>query len=1177
MRRLSIAIALTALAPATAHAASVDLAGGSLRYLANPGETNTVAIASASGTFTITDASALSLSAGPGCTALLNPTRVTCPTSGVSAVTLDTGDGNDTVNLAGLTLPATIIDGPGDDTVTGGSGNDTFVGSSGNDTLSGGPGNDTFGDAGGAGADVVAGGLGSDTADYASRTVALTVSLDDQPGDGAAGENDNIRSDVETISGGTAADHLIGSPGNDTLRGNGGADVMDGGGGADTFAGGSEQDTVDYSSRTTPVTVTIDGVANDGAAGENDNVGTDVDIVQGGSGDDYLTGSGAVNELDGNGGSDTLNGGNGNDVLDGGPGDDKLFGDANDDVLRGGAGRDRLDGGIGNDALDGGAEQDTFYGGTGTDALDYSARTAPVTADLNQTDGFGENGENDLVPSGDVEGVSGGAANDTLTGNAAANVLKGNGGDDTLDGGVGADDVSGGSGTDSYTYAGRRGGVTVKLDNSANDGQSGEGDNIRSDVENLTGGTGDDHLYGDDDVNAIAGGGGNDQIWGYGGNDTIDAGGGAAQAWGGTGDDTLTAGDGGAKLYGEDGNDTLSAGAGNDTLDGGNGNDHETSGDGNDRAYGGAGDDVIDTGAGDDSADAGSGNDLLTAGDGNDNVSGSDGNDILNGAAGNDQLHGGSGADVIDGGEGDDTVSGDNDADRILGGAGADKLYGGSGDDVLDGGADADLIDGNDGVDTADYGARTAAVTITNDGKADDGEQGEGDNVQSTVDNAIGGAGNDTITLATDFPHQLDGGAGNDTLTGGPQGDGLVGGAGNDRLDGAGGKDGYDAGSGADRIASTDGVGETLDCGAGTDTTVQDKADQAVSCEHRTIGKLPVDPAPAAPTHPQPTNTWAPTGNAIPVTNVAAPSGLVGVKRVTTGRYFTAIPGTGGIKADKRIVPDILWIIERYHVRVVAAFAMTGHADGGEHPRGLAVDLIPGPGGSWDDVDRLAKWAEPRQNHPRPPFRWVGYNGDPNHGRGNHLHLSWMHAPDAKGVPASWVITLRFSHGAPASSTHSVSGGGGRGAGALRHFAATSNARLGGHPSYASGIHAIQACSGSDALKPALKAAARAFGLKWRILAGIASVESAFGCNMGPSSAGAIGWTQFMPATWRMWGMDADGDHKASPYDSVDAVFSTARYLSASGAPRSYRRALFAYNHSWAYVRTVLARSTLFS
>lgn len=81
---------------------------------------------------------------------------------------------------------------------------------------------------------------------------------------------------------------------------------------------------------------------------------------------------------------------------------------------------------------------------------------------------------------------------------------------------------------------------------------------------------------------------------------------------------------------------------------------------------------------------------------------------------------------------------------------------------------------------------------------------------------------------------------------------------------------------------------------------------------------------------------------------------------------------------------------------------------------------------------------------------------------------------------------------------------------------------------------------------------------------------------MGPSSAGALGWTQFMPATWREWGMDADADGRASPYNSVDAIFSSARYLRASGAPGNYRRALFAYNHATWYVNDVLRRARRF-
>ena len=112
--------------------------------------------------------------------------------------------------------------------------------------------------------------------------------------------------------------------------------------------------------------------------------------------------------------------------------------------------------------------------------------------------------------------------------------------------------------------------------------------------------------------------------------------------------------------------------------------------------------------------------------------------------------------------------------------------------------------------------------------------------------------------------------------------------------------------------------------------------------------------------------------------------------------------------------------------------------------------------------------------------------------------------------------------------------------------------------------------STADELGAALRSL---LGLRASVLAAITEIESSHGCNMGPSSAGAIGWTQFMPGTWKMWGMDADGDRKASPHSSVDAIFSTARYLRASGAPRSYRKALFAYNHATWYVNKVLARA----
>jgi soluble lytic murein transglycosylase-like protein len=158
------------------------------------------------------------------------------------------------------------------------------------------------------------------------------------------------------------------------------------------------------------------------------------------------------------------------------------------------------------------------------------------------------------------------------------------------------------------------------------------------------------------------------------------------------------------------------------------------------------------------------------------------------------------------------------------------------------------------------------------------------------------------------------------------------------------------------------------------------------------------------------------SGGTTAVTTIAATTGqdcqggqtvesVHGVKRVGGGGRIVAIPGFPGERIDSRLLADLAYLEQRYKIRVTDGYAPTGHAAGGEHPIGLAVDLVPGPGGSWDDIDRLAAWAEPTQNHPRPPFRWVGYDGDSGHGRGNHLHLSWQHGGE-RGPPASWVLVM---------------------------------------------------------------------------------------------------------------------------------------------------------------------------
>lgn len=99
-------------------------------------------------------------------------------------------------------------------------------------------------------------------------------------------------------------------------------------------------------------------------------------------------------------------------------------------------------------------------------------------------------------------------------------------------------------------------------------------------------------------------------------------------------------------------------------------------------------------------------------------------------------------------------------------------------------------------------------------------------------------------------------------------------------------------------------------------------------------------------------------------------------------------------------------------------------------------------------------------------------------------------------------------------------------------------------------------------------------GMPWTLLAAVGQIESGHGRNNGPSSAGAIGPMQFMPATFAAYGVDGDGDGRLDAWDPQDAVFSAAHYLCVSGAgkgPAGIRRALFAYNHAQWYVDLVLA------
>ena len=110
-------------------------------------------------------------------------------------------------------------------------------------------------------------------------------------------------------------------------------------------------------------------------------------------------------------------------------------------------------------------------------------------------------------------------------------------------------------------------------------------------------------------------------------------------------------------------------------------------------------------------------------------------------------------------------------------------------------------------------------------------------------------------------------------------------------------------------------------------------------------------------------------------------------------------------------------------------------------------------------------------------------------------------------------------------------------------------------------------------LLPIYQAAGTQYGVRWEVLAAINEIETDYGRNLNVSSAGALGWMQFMPATWRAYGVDANRDGEKDPYNPVDAIFAAARYLRAAGAETDLRKAIFAYNHADWYVDSVLLRA----
>ena len=420
--------------------------------------------------------------------------------AGVENVVLNGAGGEDVLDAGGsdetgdpFTAAVSLRGGSGNDFLSGGDGDDQLLAESGNDLLSGGRGADRE-DGGGSddtfsqgasmdGGDRLTGGAGIDEADYSQRTSAVELSIDGLANDGRSDEADDIRSDVENLTGGGSSDTLIGDGHANVLSGNGGSDWLLGRAGNDTFPqrsapdgadvldGGDGIDEADYSARVSSVALSIGAGADDGAPGEGDTIMSGVENVTGGGGDDEISGDDGANRLEGGPGNDLFDQGataDGGDEMVGGAGIDTadysarsasvaLGGDgiANDGASSGQAEGDNiavdievLKGGSGNDRLSGSPALNTFAGGAGTDVLDFTGSPLGVSVDLLIGQLSGGDADGDAMVLGTIERVIGSAHADGIKGTAGADRLKGRAGTDMIRGRDGADSIGGGPGDD---------------------------------------------------------------------------------------------------------------------------------------------------------------------------------------------------------------------------------------------------------------------------------------------------------------------------------------------------------------------------------------------------------------------------------------------------------------------------------------------------------------------------------------------------------------------------------------------------------------------------------------------------------------------------------------------------------------------------------------------------------
>jgi Ca2+-binding RTX toxin-like protein len=381
----------------------------------------------------------------------------------------------------------------------------------------------------------------------------------------------------------------------------------------------------------------------------------------------------------------------------------------------------------------------------------------------------GVDGNDSLFGGNGNDTVRGYGGNDVLHGDAGNDTLDGGTGNDILDGGAGADALIGGDGVDTAIYTTSLAGVVVNLQTGTGVGGDAQGDTLAS-IENLIGSNFDDVLTGSAGANILDGG---------------------------AGDDILAGGAGADKLIG---------GAGVNTLDYGASNAGVTV------------NLVAATAAGGDAAgDIFSGIQNITGSAFNDVLTGDAGNNVLISGAGDDKLSGGAGADVLNGGDGSDTAiyatsaaavsvnlrigtnsGGDAAGDTLVG---IENIVGSTFNDSFVSGLDANAFDGGAGIDTVDYAASAAAVSVDLTAHTALGGDATADALNN-IENLRGTAFADFLA-GNEFVNVIEGGAGADKMRGWAGDDTLNGDAGNDSMIGGEGADHINGGDGIDTAAYT--------------------------------------------------------------------------------------------------------------------------------------------------------------------------------------------------------------------------------------------------------------------------------------------------------------------------------------------------------------------------------------